>query len=85
MILHAPRGDDRRIMNAIFYVLRTGTLIDSAIVKTHRAAKRRKTSNGINRGGRFHENPRHCQPQRPHAKLHGNKRASSTTVRSLVT
>src|ERR1700686_3384023 len=41
----SARSDDRKIMNAIFYVLRTGMpwrdllyLIDSTFVKTHRSA-----------------------------------------------
>src|ERR1700687_1992871 len=111
------RVDDRKIMNAIFYVLRTGMpwrdlperygpyttaydrfnrwsrrgiwkrifdtvasksrdslyLIDSAIVKAHRAASGakggEKSSNWQQSGRSLHENPRHHRQQRPPAEL----------------
>ncbi len=116
------RTDDRKIMNAIFYVLRTGMpwrdlperygpyttaynrfnrwsrrgirkrifdtlasksrdslyLIDSTIVKAHRAASGAK--GGAKSGDRhqsrrsLHENPRHRRQQRPSAELHGDGR-----------
>ena len=118
----SARADDRKIMNAIFYVLRTGVpwrdlperygpyttaynrfnrwsrrgiwkrifdtlasksrdslyLIDSTIVKAHRAASGAK--GGAKSGDRhqprrsLHENPRHRRQQRPPTKLRGDGR-----------
>jgi transposase len=118
----SARVDDRKIMNAIFYVLRTGMpwrdlparygpyttaynrfnrwsrrgiwkrvfdqlpsksrdslyLIDSTIVKAHRAASGAK--GGEKSGDRYqsgwpnHENPRDCRQQRPAAELHSDGR-----------
>ena len=118
----SARVDDRKIMNAIFYVLRTGMpwrdlparygpyttaynrfnrwsrrgiwkrvfdqlasksrdslyLIDSTIVKAHRAAsggKGGEKSGDRHQPGRpNYENPRHCRQQRPAAELHGDGR-----------
>jgi transposase len=118
------RVDDRKIMNAIFYVLRTGMpwrdlparygpyttaynrfnrwsrrgiwkrvfdqlasksrdslyLIDSTIVKAHRAASGAKggEKSGDRRqpGWPNHENPRGCRQQRPAAELYGDGRTS---------
>ncbi len=120
----SARADDRKIMNAIFYVLRTGMpwrdlperygpyttaynrfnrwsrrgiwkrifdrlaaksrdslyLIDSTIVKAHRAASGAK--GGEKSGDRHqprraeHENPRDRRRQRPPAKLHRHGRTS---------
>src|ERR1700686_4829875 len=118
----STRADDRKIMNAIFYVLRTGMpwrdlperygpyttaynrfnrwsrrgiwkrifdmlaaksrdnlyLIDSTIVKAHRAASGAK--GGAKTGDRhqsrwpLHEDPRYRRQQRPPAELHDNRR-----------
>jgi transposase len=118
----SARADHRKIMNAIFYVLRTGMpwrdlperygpyttaynrfnrwsrcgiwkrtfdtlasksrdnlyLIDSTIVKAHRAASGAK--GGAKSGDRhqprrsLHENPSHRRQQRPPTELHGNGR-----------
>ena len=119
------RVDDRKIVNAIFYVLRTGMpwrdlparygpyttaynrfnrwsrrgiwkraferlasqsrdslyLIDSTVVKAHRAASGAK--GGEKSGDRRqpwrsnHEDPRGCRQQRPAAELHGDWRTGA--------
>ena len=116
------RVDDRKIVNAIFYVLHTGMpwrdlparygpyttaynrfnrwsrrgiwkrvfdqlapksrdslyLIDSTVVKAHRAASGAKggEKSGDRRqpGRSNHQNPRDCRQQRPAAQLHGDGR-----------
>ena len=118
----SARADDRRIMNAIFYVLRTGMpwrdlperygpyttaynrfnrwsrrgiwkrifdtlasksrdslyVIDSTIVKAHRAASGAKggaKSGDRHQPGRsLHENPCGCRQQGPPAELHCDRR-----------
>src|SRR5437588_2148422 len=118
----SARADDRKVMNAIFYVLRTGMpwrdlpdrygpyttaynrfnrwsrrgiwkkifdrlasksrdslyLIDSTIVKAHRAAQKGGEKSGDRRQprGAEHENPRHRRRQRPPAQLRRDRRAS---------
>jgi transposase len=119
------RVDDRKIVNAIFYVLRTGMpwrdlparygpyttaynrfnrgsrrgiwklvfeklasksrdslyLIDSTVVKAHRAASGgkggEKSGNRRQPGRSDHENSRGCRQQRPAAQLHGDRWTSA--------
>ena len=121
----SARVDDRKIVNAIFYVLRTGMpwrdlparygpyttaynrfnrwsrrgiwklvfdklasksrdslyLIDSTVVKAHRAASGGKgeEKSGDRRQPRWsnHENPCRCRQQRSTAELHGDWRTGS--------
>src|SRR5437763_2667046 len=119
----SARVDDRKVMNAIFYVLRTGMpwrdlperygpyttaynrfnrwsgrgvwkrifdtlasksrdslyLIDSTIVKAHRAASGAKGGSKIKRSASAAavdpRKSRDCRQQRPSAELHGDRRA----------
>ncbi len=116
----SARVDDRVIMNAIFYVLRSGMpwrdlparygpyttaynrfnrwsrrgiwkrvfdqlasksrdslyLIDSNVVKAHRAASGagEKSGDRCQLRGSDHENPRDCRQQRSTTELHGDRR-----------